>query len=108
MQISLAVIHHIGEYIFSKATNVKDGIEICSRPILSKAPLHGYVWAAIQSFSSNHFQNLESSQYLPRDKLKDLFEFVDQELCYFRTANNMSNIYVTCIVYDQSYNYSVN
>ena len=90
--------HYLGEYIFSKSTNTKDGIEICSRKLLGKAPLHGFVWAAVITYAENLFP--DTSDFLQinwsQDQLTDFAEYINNEICYFRSEANMSHIYRSC------------
>ena len=101
-----SLVHYLGEYIYAKVKtsgNVTYGIELCSRNILSKAPLHGYVWSAINESSNIYLKGLSDEEKeisLSDPKfLQFLFNFVDTKLCYFKTVANMTKIYSSCLFF---------
>ena len=77
-------IHHWGKYAATKTTNRRYAIEVCSRDIFLFATLHGVVWESIENF-----ENIENNEAV--------FEFVRDELCYFKNYENMANTYMACL-----------
>ena len=74
--------HWIGEELYSRTDTPKHGVEIASRNILKKAPLHGVVWSAIED------KGLED--------LDAMFSLVFDELCYFRDYEGMGDQWISC------------
>lgn len=76
--------HWLGEQLYeaSKIYPRHFGIELASRDILHKAPLHGLVWM--------HAQEVGVSDITKFKKL------VEEELCYFKNEENFGNLYLGC------------
>jgi len=74
--------HWIGEELYSRTDTPKHAVEIASRNILKKAPLHGVVWSAIED------KGLED--------LDAMFSLVFDELCYFKDYDGMGDQWISC------------
>jgi len=74
--------HWIGEELYSRTDTPKHAVEITSRNILKKAPLHGVVWSAIED------KGLED--------LDAMFSLVFDELCYFKDYDGMGDQWISC------------
>ena len=82
MKEDLPLKHSFGEFIIKRSPRPRFAIEVTSRDMLSKAPLHGAVWASI-----------EAAGIMDIDVL---FNLVNNELCYFKNDDNMGNIWISC------------
>ena len=76
--------HNIGEIIASYAVKPKHAVEITSRNNLHKAPLHGAVWQIIMDFKEHNDDN------------KAMFDFAENELCYFKNYEGMGTTWISC------------
>ena len=74
--------HWLGEELYSRTDTPRHGIEIASRDILYQAPIHGFVWSAIED------KGLED--------LDAMFSLVFDELCYFRDYDGMGVQWISC------------
>ena len=79
------VIHAFGEFLGRAATRPRHAVEISSRDILHKAPLHGSVWVSIEAAGASDIDRL--------------FDLVYNELCYFKDDENMGNVWISCKYY---------
>ena len=79
---SSPMVHALGEILGQHATRPRHAVEVASRDILHKAPLHGSVWVSIEEFGASDI-----------DKM---FDLVNNELCFFKTEENMGNIWISC------------
>ena len=75
--------HWLGELLYSRTDTPRHAVEITSRDILHKAPLHASVWSAIEA------QGLED--------LDAMFSLVFDELCYFRDYPGMGETWISCM-----------
>lgn len=84
---SVSRLHWLGEALYKAAVNYPPhfGIEIASRDTLHKAPLHGFVWEHIQAVGISD--------------LKKFTKLIDEELCYYRDAENLANSFLSCMYY---------
>ena len=77
----------MGEYIYTLIKEKDDvlyGLEVTTRGILQNAPLHGYIWETISHRFDEHSDP------------SDIFDFVDNRLCFFKNYSGMAVIYVSC------------
>ena len=81
-KVSKSRLHWFGSMVYEDAKIPQHAIEITSRDILHKAPLHEVVWSYIVNY------NYEDVQ--------ELFDFVEQKLCYFRTVPELGSIWISC------------
>ena len=75
-------VHWLGELLYSRTDTPRHAVEVASRDILHKAPLHASVWSAIED------KGLED--------LDAMFSLVFDELCYFRDYEGMGDQWISC------------
>jgi hypothetical protein len=75
--------HHMGELIAAAAAKPEYAVEITARSTLRKSPLHGAIWQLVLSFPQ------------VQDP-KTLFNFVDNQLCYFGNEPGFFTIWISC------------
>lgn len=73
--------HFLGEELYKHTPNIKFGVEIASRNILHKAPLHGLIWKEIEAYGVSDIE-----KFLKRS----------DEICFFKNAKDMGNIWISC------------
>ena len=73
--------HAFGEELYKRTPNIKFGVEIASRNILYKAPLHGLIWKEIEATG-----------------VSDTVKFLEMsdEICFFKHTKDMGNIWISC------------
>ena len=83
-------LHVIGEVLANSpmVTNPRHVIEITSREMLHKAPMHGGVWIITKNLLD---------RYGASGNFSALFETIDEELCFFKNEDNMGNIWISCV-----------
>ena len=75
-------MHWLGFLVYQDASEPRHAIEITSRDILHKAPMHQAVWEYI----------IDHDDETP----ESIHNFVMSELCYFRDEPNKANIWISC------------
>ena len=85
-------LHVIGEVLARSPMITKNRyvIEITSRDMLHKAPMHGGVWIITKNLLDN---------YAVSGKFSELFETIDEELCFFKNEDDMGNIWISCMYF---------
>ena len=76
-------LHALGELLATEDVPGRYLVEITSRDMLHKAPMHGAVWTIISRIGTGD--------------LDALFEAVDEELCFFKSYPTMGNIWISCL-----------
>lgn len=76
-------LHRLGEALFAHSTNHTHAVEVSARELLHKAPLHSAVWETIEEIGTSD--------------INKLFEVINNDLCWFKTAKNMGNIWLSCM-----------
>ena len=82
-------LHSLGEILANSTLITKNRyiVEITSRDILHKAPMHGGVWSIVNKLLDN---------FTASHNIAALFSTIDEELCFFKNEDNMGNIWISC------------
>ena len=82
-------LHFIGEVLARSAMITKNRhiIEITSRDMLHKAPMHAGVWVITKNLLDIYEQTGNHTA---------LFDTIDDELCFFKYEDLMGNIWISC------------